>query len=801
MKQSENVLDQSVEILSPEKTGVARIDPSGKIIEMDKFFREIIAEAAIPENVPNLLELLRKNAREIKPETEKTVSEEKEKSFIYRWEFPDKENHRITRLLDFRICSSFSDPSGSFLLSVTDVTETWKKEVLLHLLVEISNAMFISHDLHELIEKIRTGLGKVMDTTNFYVALYDEETGTLKFPFFDDKKDHFESFPVKGTLTGYVIRTGRAQLLTTGDIEQLTRRGEVELIGTDSKVWMGAPLKADGKVFGVISVQNYENPKAFTGTDMKILELVASQIGLAIDRKRKSEDVVTERTYFEKLFHYAPVPIVIQKYPGVITNVNEAFENLFGYRSDEVIGKSIDEVVVPEEYRDEGKEITRKAFEGEWIEREVLRKRSDGSVFEVALQAKVFQINPGEKIVFAIYQDISHKKEYERKLVEAKEKAEEADRLKSAFLTNMSHEIRTPMNAILGFSQLLASSDIPVENKQEYTRIILESGENLLRLIDDILDLAKIESGQMDIRKEPVDVEEMLSSIQATFLELVEKKLKKELEIKLDIPKSVNALTLYTDPLRLKQIITNLIGNAVKFTPKGKIELGYVLRKNMGVVEFFVKDTGIGIPDDKLQLIFDRFQQVDNTRTRQYSGTGLGLAISKKLTQLLGGHIGVKSKEGKGSTFYFSIPLIQQDDEKKDTLDAGLTDDQPDFSAYKIMLAEDDEINFLFMRELLKKTGAQLIRVTNGKEVLKYIRKHKNTDLVLMDMEMPEMNGYDATVILKKEYPDIPVIAQTAYASPEEKNKCLEVGCDDYLAKPIQMHKLFTVISKHLKRK
>ncbi|NOY36642.1 MAG: response regulator [Chlorobi bacterium] len=785
--------------LLPGHSGLARLDSRGMIREGDSVFASLLHGCHIQPDKVNLLEFLEKKAEKIPGESisgkQKGISQQK----IYRYHYTGQGKGTGKKILDFRVCPVSGEASQEYIVSVSDITNIWKKEILLQLLVDISNAVILSHDLTELIHDVREGLGKIMDTTNFFVALYNEEDDSLSFPFFDDAMDHFEKVPAKGTLTAHILHSGKASLLKEEDFRLLRKDGSVDLVGTDSKVWMGAPLRADGEVFGVISVQNYEDEDTYDDTDKEILDIVASQIGLAIDRKRKQEDISAGKTYFEKLFHYAPVPIVIQKHPGIISDVNDAFESLFGYKADEVIGKSIDEVVVPEEYRDEGVEITNKAFSGELIEREVFRKHRNGTLLQVALKAKSFQISPGETIVYAIYQDISQKKEYERKLVEAKNKAEEADRLKSAFLTNMSHEIRTPMNAILGFSQLLASTGIPVGNKREYTRIILDSGENLLRLIDDILDLAKIESGQMEIRKESVDVEDMMNALQATFLEMIEKKLQKDLELKLVIPRSANPLLLNTDPLRLKQILVNLIGNAIKFTQKGKIEMGYTLHEDKNEVEFFVKDTGIGIPTNKLQLIFDRFQQVDNSRTRQYSGTGLGLAISKKLTTLLGGDIRVNSKEGKGSEFTFTIPLPGEIRKPEIKPQPGVITDFPDLSRFKVLLAEDDEINFLFMREILKKTGVKLIRATNGFEVMKYIRKNKGIDLILMDMEMPEMNGYEATMQLKKDYPQIPVIAQTAYASPEEKNKCLETGCDDYIAKPIQMHKLYTLLRQYLK--
>lgn len=799
MEEIQDVKGREQTLPSPVISGFATVSAEGRVLTADTTFVEFLRLIAPDISLDSdIIRFLKDHATEVLSLPEESQSHIGTNP-VYRWIIRDPSSEKVNRVIDFTV-AQVRGKDQNYHVSLTDISSQWKNEQVLKLMIEITNAIQVSRDLEELIRSIRNGLSRIMDTSNFFVAIYDKNSGQLSFPFFADAKDHFETVPAKNTLTGYVIETGKAQLLSGKEMNRLASEGRVKLVGTNSKVWMGAPLRSEGEVFGVISLQSYEDEHAFSESDREILDLLASQVGLAIDRKRKQDVIQTGRNYFETLFQNAPVPIVIQKSPGIITDVNEAFEHLFGYQAEEVIGRSIDEIIVPDELADEGREITKKAFAGEHIEKEVIRRKADGQLVELALKANVFQIAPGEKVVYAMYQDISQKKEFERKLVEAKEKAEEADRLKSAFLTNMSHEIRTPMNAILGFSQLLAGADLNPEQKSEYIRIILDSGESLMLLIDDILDLAKIESGQMDIRKESVDVEDLLSSLQATFLELIEKKLHKDLEIKLVIPRTHDPVTIYTDPLRLKQILTNLIGNAVKFTSEGKIEIGYTLPDEAHkVVSFFVRDTGIGIPENKLQAIFNRFQQVDNSRTRQYAGTGLGLAISKKLTRLLGGDITVKSTVGQGSEFSFTIPYEVSEEESGLRQVSENKDEYPDLSPYKIMIAEDDVINFMFMRELLKKTGAKLVRANNGREVLQYFDKDPGIDLVLMDMEMPEMNGYEATRTLRKQFPDIPIIAQTAYASPEEKKNCLDAGCNDYIAKPIQMQKLYKLIRQYLR--
>ncbi len=673
------------------------------------------------------------------------------------------------------------------------------RENVLRILLNISNATVATKDLRGLMEFIRKELGKLMDATNFYIALYHPEDDTFTMPYFNDLKDHFEKVPARKTLSRYVVMTGKTLLIRKNDFDELVERGEVSLVGTDSKVWMGAPLRVNDRIIGMIGLQSYTDENTYSDADKNILELVAHQIGLALDRKQKEEELRIEKTYFEQLFRNVPEATVIQEYPGIITDVNVAFTKLFGFEPQELIGRSLDELIVPDERLPEAYSITRRTFNGEAVELETVRKKKNGETLEVSLSVTPFRISPGKTIMYAIYRDIGRKKEVERKLVTAKEKAEEADRLKTAFLTNMSHEIRTPMNAIMGFAQLLSSENLTPENKNEYVNIIKNSGDSLLRLIDDILDLAKLESGQVVIREEITDVNELLESLYLTFSKLITEKQNQQLELRYSKHPETQAVMVMTDPVRLRQILTNLLSNAIKFTHKGFVEFGYNISLPENALVFYVKDTGIGIPPDKMEVIFNRFQQVDNSKTRLYPGTGLGLAISKHLTELLGGRIWVESEFNKGSVFYFTIPHRALTDRKNEKTNS-LYDETFNLEGKTILIAEDDEYNFFYLREILQQAGVNIYHAMNGREVIHFVKEKQgeNIDLVLMDIEMPEVNGYEATAFIKKEFPSIPVIAQTAYASMEEKVKCLQAGCDAYLAKPLQINDLIDELKKYI---
>jgi signal transduction histidine kinase/ActR/RegA family two-component response regulator len=386
--------------------------------------------------------------------------------------------------------------------------------------------------------------------------------------------------------------------------------------------------------------------------------------------------------------------------------------------------------------------------------------------------------------------NIEDRKLYIEELKREKRKAEESDRLKSAFLANMSHEIRTPMNAILGFSDLLGKLDAGSAKRVEFINQIQHSGNLLLNLIDDIIDIAKIEAGELAIKPGYTYVNKILDELLLSFRELVKKEGK---GARLDIITSPgprnNEFAILSDPFRLEQVLSNLIGNAIKFTEKGIVEFGYQI-KNDNLV-FHVKDTGIGLSSENRKLIFDRFRQVDDAHTRKYGGTGLGLAISKHLVELLGGMIWVESEPFKGTSFYFTIPnqVVSGGQSNVElSLDSHFGDF--DWSNKHLVIAEDDDANAFFLMEALQSTGIKMNRVTNGHEAVELCQGESCPDIILMDIQMPVMDGLDATRLIKDRCPELPIIAQTAYAMVGQKEKCLQAGCNDYIAKPIKINEL-----------
>jgi len=377
-------------------------------------------------------------------------------------------------------------------------------------------------------------------------------------------------------------------------------------------------------------------------------------------------------------------------------------------------------------------------------------------------------------------------------MMAAKERAEESDRLKSAFLANMSHEIRTPMNGILGFTSLLKEPRLTGEAQQQYIDIIEKSGARMLNIINDIISISKIEAGQMEVNMKPTNLSKKLEYIHDFFMpEIVNKGLRFNVENNLDNKQ----LTIETDAEKLIAILTNLVKNAIKFTQEGFIEVNCERKKNN--IEFSVRDSGSGIAADKLSVVFERFRQGSESLTRNYEGAGLGLSISKAFVELLGGKIWLESEAGVGSTFFFTIPY--QVDQPAETSENKIVTN-PGAGIEKkltVLLAEDDEASEMFISIVLKPYTKEIIKVKTGTAAVEVCRKNKVLDLILMDVRMPELNGLEATRIIRGFNKDIVIIAQTAFGLTGDREKALEAGCNDYLAKPIKKELFEEMINRY----
>jgi len=400
--------------------------------------------------------------------------------------------------------------------------------------------------------------------------------------------------------------------------------------------------------------------------------------------------------------------------------------------------------------------------------------------------------------------NITLRKQNEIDIKIAKEKAEESDRLKSAFLANMSHEIRTPMNGILGFAGLLKEPNLSGEEQQDYIKIIEQSGTRMLNIINDIVDISKIEAGLMKLDIQKTNINEQIEYIYTFFKPEVEAK---GLNLSFDNQLTAKDATIRTDREKVYAILTNLVKNAIKYTPSGSIEFGYVLKKGSQTdaielsknaeLHFFVKDTGVGVPMNRQQAIFERFIQSDIEDTLAQQGAGLGLAITKAYVEMLGGRIWVDSQEGQGSTFWFTLPYNVELAEKFDAPKFESSMDTNSVRKFKILITEDDEISAMLLGKNLKNLGSELLTATTGVEAVDLCRQNPDIDLILMDVRMPQMNGYDAVREIRKFNKEVVIIAQTAFGLSGEREKAIAAGCNDYLAKPIVREELLYLIKRY----
>lgn len=553
---------------------------------------------------------------------------------------------------------------------VSDISERVKKEALEDVLYNISKAALTIGDFQEFSLFVRNELHKIIDTSNFYIALYNEETDMISTPVFVDDREMVEEFSAKNSLTGSVIKSKKPLILNKEAHQELIKNNKVALIGEFAKIWVGVPLFIQEKCIGAIVVQSYVDENAYNENDVQLLEFVADQISTTIQRKK-----------------------------------------------------------------------------------------------------------------------------VENELNKALVQAQESDKLKSAFLANMSHEIRTPMNGIIGFSELCLDSNITKDKQKEYANIVIKSSKRLLSIVNDILDISKIEAGAVTLNLESVNLNKLLDELETFFKPIAqENNLILSCERGLENYKS----SVETDKTKLNQVLTNLLSNAFKFTDTGSVTFGYQLIGDH--LQFYVKDTGIGVEENLQNKIFDRFSQGNLDLSKQHKGTGLGLAITKKIVELFNGEIWLNSCEN-GTTIYFTIPFIKS---KVPLISSVIEEQKPAIQVknreINILVAEDEEYNMMYITELFSTTNFKIIEANNGKKALELAQNHPEIQLVLMDIKMPVMDGNEAMKEIKKLRPSLPIIALSAFAMESDKAKALSLGFDAYLTKPLDRTLLFQLIESFSKK-
>ncbi len=506
------------------------------------------------------------------------------------------------------------------------------------------------------------------------------------------------------------------------------------------------------------------------------------------ERKRMEAELIREKQFLETLNKVSPVAIVVLDNDGNIVSCNPAFERLFGYATWEIEGRNLDTLVTSKETLDEANAYTQQARSGV-VHGIGKRRRKDGQLVTVELYGVPVEVY-GERLgALAIYHDITE-------LDKARNEAEEASHTKSEFLANMSHEIRTPMNGVIGMLEL--ALDTPLTHEQtDYLQTSLQSAEALLTLLNDILDFSKIEAGKLELESINFDLRNVVEDVAYT---LARRAQDKGLEIVCLVHPDL-ASDLKGDPGRLRQILVNLLGNSIKFTHFGEIVVEAEPIKETethATIRFAVNDTGIGISSDRLAAIFDRFTQADGSTTRQYGGTGLGLAISKQLVDAMGGKIGVESKPGIGSTFWFEIPLAKQTHEKRNTAPLALK--PVNLMQARILVVDDNQTNRIVLTKNVEALGSRVDSVASGAKALEVLRNaHRAGDsyhLVLLDMQMPGMDGEQTARAIKSDpaVKDVKIIVLTSMGKRGDAVRLEALGCSGYLLKPVKQQMLFDAV-------
>jgi len=522
--------------------------------------------------------------------------------------------------------------------------------------------------------------------------------------------------------------------------------------------------------------------------------------GLVIDvsqRKHNEEALLASKEYLDKIINTVASPIFVKDTEHKMCLVNDAYCSLVNQRTEDCIGNTgfehfpkeqVDVFIARDlEVFNTGKEsVSEELFTDGW-----------GKVRTIITKKTLYTDNTGNKYLVGVINDITNRKLDELKIIKAMENALESDRLKTAFLSNVSHEIRTPMNAIIGYLDVLTGEEIPGYPKDEIVRIIKSSSSQLLKLINDIIDFSRIEAGAATPKMQSAELSKIITTVYNMFKIPAHKKM---LDFQMQISQPCKNIKIITDEPKLRQVLINLVSNAIKFTETGSVQFGCSYNNGKeNELLFYVKDTGIGIDEEEHNFVFERFSQSSSIEIAKYGGTGLGLSISKAFVELLGGRIWVESVPGIGSSFNFTLPV---GDVKGLNLAAKNADEGRKHLNWKgktILIAEDNNLNFQLFASILQITGVRILRATNGQDAINKLKEHPEIVLILMDIRMPVMNGLEATRQIRLFDKTIPIIAQTAYAEVEDREKALKAGCNDYQVKPISKELLFESIESFIK--
>jgi PAS domain S-box-containing protein len=545
-------------------------------------------------------------------------------------------------------------------------------------------------------------------------------------------------------------------------------------------------VNAEGELRQVIAISrefNVKGERAF----MVVFEDVT-------EKNRARKRLIESEKRFRSFFNLIPDPVTITDIEsGTFLEVNDAALTIAQKTREEVIGKPVEQFGFYQSVNDRDN-IVREIMTNGYIENVELLMKMGGKMKTILMSGRHLE-SEGENTMLMIARDITARKKMEEELIRMKERAEEGERLKASFLSNISHEIRTPMNAIMGFSDLLRDGSLDKKHRDQYINIIQQRGNDLLKMISNIMDISKIESGVLELENRPLQIGKVIRKAMDSARKRLLAEPEKEIDLTCNCGNNENLMVL-GDEYRIRQVLENLLDNAIKFTQKGEVVL--TLKREGNTLSLAVRDTGCGIPAEKQGIIFYRFVQLHDEADDNFGGAGLGLSISNSLLKMMGGDgINVQSEPGAGSVFSFSLNIhireeqLERNMEKRDEKDINWSDKT-------ILIAEDDPSNQLFVKVVLSKTKVNIMMANDGLEATQvYDQNAGKIDLVLVDVKMPKINGYELTQYLKSQDPKLPVIALTANAMNNDREEALKNGCDDYLAKPIAKEKLYRTIGRY----
>jgi PAS domain S-box-containing protein len=683
---------------------------------------------------------------------------------------------------DQRLLTTLAGSLSVALDNARLVHETRQRVAELATVNSVGQALATRLELDALIELVGERVRETFEADIAYVALHDEAAGQIDFVYYYETGERRPEPPLKygEGLTTQILDARQPLLLNRQ--EEYEGKGSV---GTPSMSYLGVPILAGDKAIGAISVQSIREEGRFAEPDARLLATIASNVGVAIQNARLFAEVERQREHFESLVEISPVAVVVMDAEELVTGWNPAAAELFGHSAEAAVGRQVDDLVFGDGVHDEGRDITREALADGRAHRITKRRRKDGTAVDVELMLVPLTVDAARVGFLGVYHDITE-------LQRARDEAEAATQAKSAFLATMSHEIRTPMNAVIGMTGLLLGTELTAEQR-EFAEVVRSSGDALLHVIDDILDYSKIEAGKLELEHEPVDLRECVEGA----LDIVAPRAwEKQIELGCLIDENAPA-GIVGDAGRLRQVLLNLLSNAVKFTEEGEVVV-HVDAEPTGSSSYrlalAVRDSGIGIPPDRMNALFESFSQVDASTTRRYGGTGLGLAISKRLVALMGGTIRVESEVNNGSTFHIELDVEAVE------VPARLADQGalPQLAGKRILVVDDNATNREIVARHARSWNMEPVPVASAAEALALIEQGEKFDLAVLDMMMPEMDGLALAGEIRRhrDQRELPLVLLTSLGRLPGAQSAGPFAVQ--LAKPVKASQLYNALLKAL---